>query len=204
MIGKVAVDLRPLVHILVFGVAGRKGAYTARSLQFGRNNPEDGRMKFVIQRRILHPDSNQLIRADVQVLATVVDIVSKAATLFIPEGLLIVGLHEVADSAPLLDESRGGAVLTLHLDGKANAVVPQSIGFHLITGALGNGNPVHIRVHPTKRDIFHLCPEQSVRMHGNLAPASGEITLQNAPDNHAVLLPDFGRGCTEHDVVLQY
>ena len=41
-------------------------------------------------------------------------------------------------------------------------------------------------------------------MHCDLAPASGQVALQDTPDNHSILLPYLRGRSPEHDVVLQH
>ena len=68
VVGKVALDLRTLVDALVLLVPRGEGSYAPAGFEFARDHPEDGGLEHFVERGIIHPQRDELVGADVQIL----------------------------------------------------------------------------------------------------------------------------------------
>ena len=140
---------------------------------------------------VVHGHGPQLVRTQVEVLAVAVHVVGEEAEFCVPEGRLEVAEDELADRSPLLDELAVLVpVLRLQVEGEAQGVVPERVGFHLVAGTFGDGAAMDVGVHPGEGDAVHLRPQKAVRMHGHFLAVTRQVALEDALQGLAVLGPD--------------
>ncbi len=118
---------------------------------------------------------------------------------------MIIFFREVPYRSPSRSELIAlTCIFVFHLYGKTERVVPESIGFHLITGPFSNRPTVYIGIHPSQCRPVLLSPQQAVRLQRDLLSMAGSITFYDILHDPAVFLPDFLLRSSGLNVGLKY
>ena len=133
----------------------------------------------------------QLVGPGEDVLAVFIHIVRQVAAGFHPEEVVEAGFDGGLDFGQALREGAGFSVAALHIEGPADGIVPEAVGFHLVALALGHGLAVDVGVHPAQSHAGLLGPEEAVVVEPDFRTA-GDIALEHLLEELAVFLPGAG------------